>query len=212
MAMSRSLRREVHHVLAADAQGAAADLLEPRDHPQRRRLPASRRADEDQELAVVYRQAQILDRLIAVPVGLADPVQHDLGHYLTPSVLRRTRTERRARARPASAILAMQASCPGSAMPPAAARHRDRRGGGGVSAPPRAATSLRSARRHRRRESSRPRRSCRRPSPRGPGRARARHRPSAGHRLRVRRRSGPRRRGPRTRARSGSAVGSLSPV
>ncbi len=84
--MSRSFGREVHHVLAADGQGAAADLLEPRDHPQCRRLPASRRADEDQELAVVDRQAEILDRLIACPIGLADLVQHDLGHYrLSPS-------------------------------------------------------------------------------------------------------------------------------
>ena len=49
------LRGKVLDVLAADAQGAAADLLQPGDHPQGRRLAAARWPDEDQELAVVAR-------------------------------------------------------------------------------------------------------------------------------------------------------------
>ena len=73
------LRREVDDVFAADCQGPAADLLEPRDHPERRRLSAARRADENQELAVGDCQRKILDHLM-IPIGLANLVQHNLGH------------------------------------------------------------------------------------------------------------------------------------
>ena len=47
------LGRLVVDDLVADAQLALADVLEPGDHPQRGRLPAPRRADEDDELAVL---------------------------------------------------------------------------------------------------------------------------------------------------------------
>jgi hypothetical protein len=43
---------EVVHHPPVDLERAGGDVLEPRDHPQERRLPAARRADEDDELAV----------------------------------------------------------------------------------------------------------------------------------------------------------------
>jgi hypothetical protein len=46
-------RRELVGDGAADQDLAFADVLEARDHPQRRRFSASRRADENDELAVV---------------------------------------------------------------------------------------------------------------------------------------------------------------
>ncbi len=46
------LRREVGDVALADRDLPVGHLLETRDHPQERRFPASRRADEDEELAV----------------------------------------------------------------------------------------------------------------------------------------------------------------
>ena len=52
MAMSRSLRRDVGDVAVADVDRAAVDLLQPREHPQRRRLARPGRADEHQQLAV----------------------------------------------------------------------------------------------------------------------------------------------------------------
>ena len=45
-------RLDIVHHLAADGDLAAADVLQPGDHPEQRRLSAARRADEDDELAV----------------------------------------------------------------------------------------------------------------------------------------------------------------
>ncbi len=44
-------RCQVGDVLVADEDRAVRDLFEASDHAQKRRLPASRRADENQELA-----------------------------------------------------------------------------------------------------------------------------------------------------------------
>src|SRR5690606_2830116 len=44
---------DVGDVVATDGEGARRDLLEPGDEPQRRRLAATRGADEHEELAVV---------------------------------------------------------------------------------------------------------------------------------------------------------------
>ena len=63
-------RREVVDALAADQQVALGDLLEAGDHPQRGRLAAAGRADEDHELAVADAQVDVLDRLEAVRVAL----------------------------------------------------------------------------------------------------------------------------------------------
>ena len=50
--MLRAARRQVVDQLAADLNDAAADLLEPGDHAQRRRLAAAGRADQRDEFAV----------------------------------------------------------------------------------------------------------------------------------------------------------------
>ena len=55
-------RREVGDVAAADLDRAFGDLLEARDHAQQRRLPAAGRPDEDDELAVVDLQRDVVDR------------------------------------------------------------------------------------------------------------------------------------------------------
>ena len=86
------LGRPVVHDLVADAQLAVGDVLEPGDHPQRGRLAAARRADEDDELAVLDLEAHVLDGLEAVGVALGESVQRDLGHcalLLIPSPRRR---------------------------------------------------------------------------------------------------------------------------
>ena len=53
------------------------DLLEPRDHPQRGRLAAARRADEDHELAVGDLEVERLDGARAVGIDLRDAVELD---------------------------------------------------------------------------------------------------------------------------------------
>ena len=65
-------RREFVGDGAADHDLAFADVLEARDHAQRRRFSASRRSDENNELAVVDGQIQGTDRAMPVRVGLAD--------------------------------------------------------------------------------------------------------------------------------------------
>ena len=55
------LRRHVVDDPLADADLAAGDVLEPRDHPQRGRLAAARRPDEDHEFAVPDLEVQVLD-------------------------------------------------------------------------------------------------------------------------------------------------------
>ena len=59
---------------------AVRDLLEPRDHAQRRRLAAARRADEHEELAVARLERQVEDGLDAVVVDLVDLLELDLSH------------------------------------------------------------------------------------------------------------------------------------
>ena len=69
------LRRLVVDLLAADRQLAGGDVLEPGDHPQRRRLAAARGADEDHELAVLDREVHLLDRFKAVREDLGDSIE-----------------------------------------------------------------------------------------------------------------------------------------
>ena len=54
--------REVGDVAAADRDRAFGDFLEARDHAQQRRLPAAGRPDEDDELAVVDLERDVVDR------------------------------------------------------------------------------------------------------------------------------------------------------
>ena len=68
------LRRLAVDDVVADPQLAVGDVLEPGDHPQRRRLAAAGRADEDQELAVGDVEVELLDGL--------GPVREPLGHLV----------------------------------------------------------------------------------------------------------------------------------
>ena len=47
------LRRQVRDVAVADADGAAVDVLQPREHAERGGLAAAGRTDQDEELAVL---------------------------------------------------------------------------------------------------------------------------------------------------------------
>ena len=65
-------RRQVVDDLVVDAQFASGDLLEPGEHPQRRRLAAARWADEDHELAIGDLEIEGVDSLRPVLVALGD--------------------------------------------------------------------------------------------------------------------------------------------
>ena len=62
MARPRLRGVDVVDQLAVDQDLAVGDLLEPGDHPQQGRLAATRRADEDHELAVLDLQVDAVDR------------------------------------------------------------------------------------------------------------------------------------------------------
>ena len=64
----------------ADEDLARGGLLEPRDHPQRGRLAAPGRADEDHELTVLDPQAQVVDCDRAVLEALGDAAELDRRH------------------------------------------------------------------------------------------------------------------------------------
>ena len=81
------LRRHVVHHLIADRDLAVVDVLEAGDHPEQRRLAAARRADQDQELAVldVDRDAVDHSRIVEGLVDLADRYRcHGLSSPLIP--------------------------------------------------------------------------------------------------------------------------------
>src|SRR5207253_10208943 len=79
----------------ADPDLAVGDLLEPGDHPERRRLAAPRRADEDDELALRDLEVEIVDRQRAAAVLLRNVAEPDRGHQLltapavSPKAIRR---------------------------------------------------------------------------------------------------------------------------
>ena len=54
-------RRLAGHVAAVDVDRAAAGVLQPGDQPQQRGLAAARRADEDDELAVLDVEVDVRD-------------------------------------------------------------------------------------------------------------------------------------------------------
>jgi hypothetical protein len=62
----------VGHVPRADADRAGTGFLQPGDHPQERRLPAARRADEDAELAVLGLEDAPTDTIHS-PAGGTNP-------------------------------------------------------------------------------------------------------------------------------------------
>src|SRR4029450_4158974 len=57
------LRIEIVHRLAVDRDRAGRDFLEPGEHSKKRGLAATRRADEDHELAVLDVEAHAVDDL-----------------------------------------------------------------------------------------------------------------------------------------------------
>ena len=65
MAMSRSFGA-TSLTTWSPMRSATGDVLEPGDHPQRGGLAATGWADEDEELAVVDLEAQVVDRLKTV--------------------------------------------------------------------------------------------------------------------------------------------------
>jgi hypothetical protein len=70
----------VVHDLPADAHLARGDVLQAGDHVQRRRLPAARRADQDDEFPVGDIQVEVVDRERSVRKTLGDVLKHDFGH------------------------------------------------------------------------------------------------------------------------------------
>ena len=76
MAMSRSFGCDVVDDPVADHHLARRDRLEAGDHAQRGRLPASRRADEHEELALGDLQAEVMDGVEAIVVDLVDVFEY----------------------------------------------------------------------------------------------------------------------------------------
>ena len=78
------LRRELVHDPVADRDRAVRDALEPGDHAKRGRLAATRRPDEDEELAVRDVDREVLDRVDATFVHLVDLFELHLSHFRPP--------------------------------------------------------------------------------------------------------------------------------
>jgi len=74
------LRGQVVDDLLADRDRAAGNLLETRDRPQRRGLPAPGRTDEHHELAFLDVQVQVVKRLHPAGVCFLHVVKDDLRH------------------------------------------------------------------------------------------------------------------------------------
>ena len=78
------LRREVVHDALPDRDRPVADLLEARDHAQRGRLAAARRPDEDEELAVLDVEREVLHGVDPSVVELVHLFQLNVGHSRYP--------------------------------------------------------------------------------------------------------------------------------
>jgi hypothetical protein len=74
------LGRQVVHDALADRDLAFGDVLEPRDHPQRGRLAAARRADEHDELAVADLEREVVHGVHVVVVDLLDLFEDHVSH------------------------------------------------------------------------------------------------------------------------------------
>ncbi|MNV73337.1 hypothetical protein D3C71_1664780 [compost metagenome] len=81
------LGRHVVDDATADGDLAGADVLEPGDHPQKRRLPATGRANQDHELAAAHVQRNIIEHRQAT-VALAHIPEFNLGHGLSSHLVR----------------------------------------------------------------------------------------------------------------------------
>ena len=88
------LRRAVADDLVIDLQLARGDVLEPRHHPQRGRLPAARGASQNHELAVDNLEVELVNSPRAVGEDLRHPFESDPGHgycFTAPPSVPRTR-------------------------------------------------------------------------------------------------------------------------
>ena len=85
--MSRSFGGHVVDDPVADEDLAVGDVLEPREAAQRGGLAAARRADQDQELAVVDLQVEVVDGDDVLAVPLVHVVERDGRHRVTHSIL-----------------------------------------------------------------------------------------------------------------------------
>jgi len=72
-------RRHLVHQLPADIELALGDLLEAGDDAERGALAATRRADEDDELAVLHLEVDVVQHL-DLAEGLGDAAQRDVSH------------------------------------------------------------------------------------------------------------------------------------
>jgi hypothetical protein len=81
------LRGKIVHDLTVDSHVPGRDRLEAGDHPQRRRLPTTGRADEDDELARLDLEVEFGDGLRAVGIDLRQPFEGDLRHCETPAAI-----------------------------------------------------------------------------------------------------------------------------
>ena len=93
---------------AVDGDRAAADILQPRDQPQQRGLAATRRTDEDDELAVADVEVHILDdgwpaKCLETFLRLMRPMM--FSYFTAPNV--RPRTSWRCENQPITRIGAM---------------------------------------------------------------------------------------------------------
>ena len=75
------------HDAISDSQHAFADVLEPRDHAKRRRLPAPGRTDEHHELAVCDLQVHAGHRPRPVGIDLAHSLEGHSSHGELPATL-----------------------------------------------------------------------------------------------------------------------------
>jgi hypothetical protein len=78
-------RRHVVHDHPVDLERAAGDLLQPRDHPQKRGLAAARGADEDDQFALFDVEIDVAQHRDGAAIGLLDIGQLQIGHVSTAS-------------------------------------------------------------------------------------------------------------------------------
>jgi hypothetical protein len=81
------LGRHVVDHLVADRDRTGADVLQARDHPQCRRLAAAGWTDQHHELAVFDVEAEVVNRLDPSGIDLVDPVDLDLSHRVSSSLV-----------------------------------------------------------------------------------------------------------------------------
>ena len=71
----------VGDVLAADGDGSLVDFFETGEHPQRRRLSAAGRADEDEEFTILDVEIELVDgSFVAAGKEFGDALECDGGH------------------------------------------------------------------------------------------------------------------------------------